>query len=581
MSRRKAIISVTNGNDQTTINGLDLQRLHHIKLKLSLNHYISILIANKYSEFAISSLVIIYSCIAIVRIAFDIELINVSTELNITELIILSFFALEASMKIFVLKYLYFKSWINSFDIIIIGVCFIVIIFDLSASSVRSNAVFKLAKVFRIFRLLLMLRKATDMKLYKDKTKIKTYSVVSVCSPSDNVLAILGKVINFEWVSLNEALREELVWCYDIIKSRKLYEVNIISDAVENNDIVKMGLEEFDDVEQNDNFNINATNLPLQTLDSSFASLLSTSTEWDFDIFKLETETATSSLEVITSFFLSTFNLFSLLDIKQATFNTYIHEISSGYIKENPYHNATHAADVVQAFYYFLTTCDARKICSLNEIDTFICILSAAIHDFQHPGFNNLFLVNSNDLLAIRYNDKSVLENHHLAASFSIVHEDGKNIFENWTKEIYKKARMKIISLVLATDFSRHFADIGKFQSKLSDGLVEDEEGRLLCMEMLMHTCDVSNPSRPWDICKIWADKVMTEFFIQGDKERELGLPISHLCDRYTVNIPKSQIGFMDLFIEPTFNALLLVLPKTEKNLETLHHNKKMWSESK
>jgi hypothetical protein len=56
-------------------------------------------------------------------------------------------------------------------------------------------------------------------------------------------------------------------------------------------------------------------------------------------------------------------------------------------------------------------------------------------------------------------------------------------------------------------------------------------------MKAMVHAADIGNPSRPFDISKIWAIKVVTEFFSQGDKEKALGLDISMNCDRKTVNI--------------------------------------------
>jgi len=43
------------------------------------------------------------------------------------------------------------------------------------------------------------------------------------------------------------------------------------------------------------------------------------------------------------------------------------------------------------------------------------------IHDFRHFGYNNPFLINSQHKLAIKYNDKSVLENFHVAEAFKII----------------------------------------------------------------------------------------------------------------------------------------------------------------
>ena len=42
-------------------------------------------------------------------------------------------------------------------------------------------------------------------------------------------------------------------------------------------------------------------------------------------------------------------------------------------------------------------------------------LIASLIHDFKHFGVNNMFLINSQQKLAIRYNDKSVLENYHVA----------------------------------------------------------------------------------------------------------------------------------------------------------------------
>ena len=63
-----------------------------------------------------------------------------------------------------------------------------------------------------------------------------------------------------------------------------------------------------------------------------------------------------------------------------------------------------------------------------------------------------------NDEKAIRHNDVSVLENHHLAASFQIMERDPKcNWSVNMAKQDYKRARHIIIETVLTTDMTKHF----------------------------------------------------------------------------------------------------------------------------
>lgn len=51
-------------------------------------------------------------------------------------------------------------------------------------------------------------------------------------------------------------------------------------------------------------------------------------------------------------------------------------------------------------------------------------ILSALVHDVEHQGVGNKQLIEENDLLAIRYNGKSVAENNSLDVSLDILHKE-------------------------------------------------------------------------------------------------------------------------------------------------------------
>ncbi len=94
--------------------------------------------------------------------------------------------------------------------------------------------------------------------------------------------------------------------------------------------------------------------------------------------------------------------------------------------------------------------------------------IGAACHDYEHPGVNNIFLVNTLNKLAIIYNDKSPLENHHVSGSFKITKEHSDcNIFENLSIQEYKKVRERLISMILKTDMSVHFEDIASLNSRL------------------------------------------------------------------------------------------------------------------
>ena len=59
----------------------------------------------------------------------------------------------------------------------------------------------------------------------------------------------------------------------------------------------------------------------------------------------------------------------------------------------------------------------------------------------------------------------------------------------------------------------------------------------------MIHAADLSNPTKPLELYKCWVDLISQEFFNQGDREAELGLEYSPLCDRHNTMVPQSQIG--------------------------------------
>ncbi|XP_010018925.1 PREDICTED: calcium/calmodulin-dependent 3',5'-cyclic nucleotide phosphodiesterase 1B-like, partial [Nestor notabilis] len=160
---------------------------------------------------------------------------------------------------------------------------------------------------------------------------------------------------------------------------------------------------------------------------------------------------------------------------------------------------------------------------------------------------------------AILYNDRSVLENHHISAVFRLMQDDEMNIFVNLTKDEFVELRALVIEKVLATDMSCHFQQVKTMKTSLQQ-LERIDKSKVL--SLLLHAADISHPTKHWSVH-------MEEFFRQGDKEAELGLPFSPLCDRTSTLVAQSQIGFIDFIVEPTFSVLTdvaerMVLPVAE-----------------
>lgn len=58
----------------------------------------------------------------------------------------------------------------------------------------------------------------------------------------------------------------------------------------------------------------------------------------------------------------------------------------------------------------------------------------------------------------------------------------------------------------------------------------------------MVHCADLSNPTKPLAVYRQWTERIMEEFFRQGDKERERGMEISPMCDKHTASVEKSQV---------------------------------------
>jgi cAMP-specific phosphodiesterase 4 len=148
------------------------------------------------------------------------------------------------------------------------------------------------------------------------------------------------------------------------------------------------------------------------------------------------------------------------------------------------------------------------------------------------------------------YNDESVLENHHLAVAFKLLQADERNIFSHLTAKQIKTLRKMVIDMVLATDMSKHMqllADLKTMvESKKVTGnniiMLESYDDRIQVLQNMIHCADLSNPTKPLDIYIKWTDRIMEEFWRQGDKERDLGLEVSPMCDRRVASVEKHQV---------------------------------------
>jgi hypothetical protein len=226
------------------------------------------------------------------------------------------------------------------------------------------------------------------------------------------------------------------------------------------------------------------------------------------------------------------------------------------------------------------------RLIGAGATDFFCMLFAAIVHDVGHPGLNNVWHVKSNHPVAIRYNDKAVLENMHISIAYSLSYEDeNANIFKSMSREKFDAVRASVILLVLATDMTQHFAKLGKLKTRVDacknagtpfpePGKKEDKD---LLMENILHACDIANPAQRTSIYLMWTDRVLQEFFEQGDREKGKNLAVSMFMDRDTTNIAKMQIGFISFVVTPLYSALETVIEMAAEPVAWLSLNKDFW----
>ncbi|XP_075695513.1 3',5'-cyclic-AMP phosphodiesterase 4D isoform X5 [Rhinoderma darwinii] len=320
--------------------------------------------------------------------------------------------------------------------------------------------------------------------------------------------------------------------------------------------------------------------------EESLAKELEDVNKWGLNIFKVAEYSGNRPLTVVIHTIFQERDLLKTFKIPVDTLVTYLMTLEDHYHADVAYHNNIHAADVAQSTHVLLSTPALEAV--FTDLEILAAIFASAIHDVDHPGVSNQFLINTNSELALMYNDSSVLENHHLAVGFKLLQEENCDIFQNLTKKQRQSLRKMVIDIVLATDMSKHMNLLADLKTMVetkkvtSSGvlLLDNYSDRIQVLQNMVHCADLSNPTKPLQLYRHWTDRIMEEFFRQGDRERERGMEISPMCDKHNASVEKSQVGFIDYIVHPLWETWAdLVHPDAQDILDTLEDNRE-WYQS-
>lgn len=274
-------------------------------------------------------------------------------------------------------------------------------------------------------------------------------------------------------------------------------------------------------------------------------------------------------------------------------------QLDERYLAANPYHNSTHACDVMKNVKCFFDTELLRYLLKFREWVWFLSVMAAAIHDMGHTGQTNNFHIATRSDLALLYNDKSPLEQMHVSAAFQLMNaneeadwfgafrKEYKMASKDATLHIQARFRRTLIAMVLATDNFRHnelVAAMGKLigNDDIYKFVEDHSETQLAVLETILHGADISHPTYDLSLHLKWSSRVLEEFWLQGDLEKQvLGAASMPMFDRDKMDVPGAQVGFFKFIALGLWEPLSILLPEMDCRLQQMKSNLIFWNERK
>mmetsp|Transcript_2306 Transcript_2306/g.3159 ORF Transcript_2306/g.3159 Transcript_2306/m.3159 type:complete len:1128 (-) Transcript_2306:365-3748(-) len=298
--------------------------------------------------------------------------------------------------------------------------------------------------------------------------------------------------------------------------------------------------------------------------------------QWDFNVLKYTEKPVLCNL--MGKLFETLLSL-SEIGINYTFLSNFIVEVGDTY-NDLPFHNLQHSANVTHFTFMLIKATNA--LANLKPHMVFAILLSAMVHDIDHPGNTNLFEINSQSELALLYNDQAVLENHHCSVAFRLMRKENMQILSTMTKPHAAEVRKFVIGCILATDMTVHFDLVEEIKNKQQAGgwNFSDGKDQLSLGKILVHAADLSNPVRPFHMSVAWARRISTEFNEQVEREQSLGLPVlAFMITKDDAAFCKNEIGFSSFVVAPMWRAIHHVFPDLRFLVDQMESNAIEWKE--
>jgi hypothetical protein len=278
---------------------------------------------------------------------------------------------------------------------------------------------------------------------------------------------------------------------------------------------------------------------------------------------------------LVCKIFKTLFEKYEFYKVSSNKIKLFVKDICDKY-NEVPYHNFYHATHIIHTTYVLLEKCDLLS--RMNIYVVFSVLLSALLHDVDHPGNNNIFEINTCSELALRYNDLSVLEQHHCHVAFELIKKH--NIFEHFSQDEYIICRKTIIACILGTDMANHKNVLEQIKIKKTLGFNMDSlDEQYLLGKIIVHAADIGNPIQKYELCEKWARMVSQEFHNQIMKEEGRGFkPFTSFNINSESSFYSHEIRYITYVAKPYWEELANIFKCLELELEQINSNLQIYT---
>jgi class 3 adenylate cyclase len=258
---------------------------------------------------------------------------------------------------------------------------------------------------------------------------------------------------------------------------------------------------------------------------------------------------------------------------------SFVHTIADMY-PDNPFHNFEHASHVTMSVQKLLCRIVAQS--DTEAVDEshhrsygitsdplihFAIVLSALIHDVDHPGVPNATLVQEKSKLAAVYKNKSIAEQNSIDLAWDLLMDDS---FVDLRRALYTTTdeflllRKLVTKSVVATDImdkqlgacrKARWAKAFEIKNEDTDVITGDEYQKddhdrkaTIVLEHVIQASDVAHTMQHWQIYIKWNERLFHEMyraFLDGRSSQDP-----------SENWYSNELGFFDFYLIPLANKL-------------------------